>query len=503
MRRTDPRRTVVLIAALASLIGAAGACARAAAASAGREDVVTARIAPSPPRPVLFVGGETLAAWKAAGSPLFTEPGAHVLVAPDGRIATMLLRLRGALDAARPAAVHVLPDPVRSDESVAELEQQLGAIVDVARAAGARVVLARPLQVGGRGDAARTDALAAWMQRESLERGLEFGDYRAISFGRARALDTAADLRLRDESVRSALDGVFVAEPGVPAMERFRRRMVEDSARPDTPGTGPYPAVRSTDPAFPDLTLYRPLDLSPFATARMPVVVWGNGGCADDGSNARPALAEIASHGYFVIALGSPQSGPGATARPRPVDPTRGLATTLKDMQGAIDRISKAPETREWRKVVDAGRIAVAGWSCGGLLALGVSADPRVRTTVVVHSGTFADESVGIPGLIVTKAQLQRLRAPVLYVLGGPTDVAYANGVDDFQRIDRVPATLVSSEFGHGGTLLDANGGPETRVIVEWLAWRMRDDERARRFFVGEGCGLCDATGWTVANRGN
>ena len=77
----------------------------------------------------------------------------------------------------------------------------------------------------------------------------------------------------------------------------FRRAQEEFNKVPNTPGDGPYPAMLETDPSLPNHVIYRPRDLTPFAGGKLPVLAWGNGGCADDGTAHRLYLAEIASHG--------------------------------------------------------------------------------------------------------------------------------------------------------------------------------------------------------------
>ena len=92
----------------------------------------------------------------------------------------------------------------------------------------------------------------------------------------------------------------------------------------------------------------------------------------------------------------------------------------------------------------------------------------------------------------VPKSALQALHTPVIYVQGGPTDIAYANGRDDFARIDHVPAVMVDLlGKGHGGTYFEPNGGKAARIVVDWLEWQLRDDAGAARSFVGANCRLC------------
>src|SRR6478735_6634315 len=66
-------------------------------------------------------------------------------------------------------------------------------------------------------------------------------------------------------------------------------------------GTGPYPAVAEVDAGLPDNTLYHPAKLPP---KPMPIILWGNGGCRDNGLGNARFLREIASHGYLVVAAG-------------------------------------------------------------------------------------------------------------------------------------------------------------------------------------------------------
>lgn len=42
----------------------------------------------------------------------------------------------------------------------------------------------------------------------------------------------------------------------------------------------------------------------------------------------------------------------------------------------------------------------------------------------------------------VSKSLLEKIHTPTLYILGGKTDIAYANGMDGFARIKEVPVFL-------------------------------------------------------------
>ena len=70
-------------------------------------------------------------------------------------------------------------------------------------------------------------------------------------------------------------------------------------------GTGKYPAVAEAREDLRAHTLYHPQQMP---EAPLPVLIWGNGGCSDNGLSHSIFLREVASHGYFIIALGYPRT---------------------------------------------------------------------------------------------------------------------------------------------------------------------------------------------------
>ena len=70
-------------------------------------------------------------------------------------------------------------------------------------------------------------------------------------------------------------------------------------------GTGPYKAVMYEVDGFKEHTIFAPKDLSVFGTKKqLPVLVWGNGGCANSPRGHEKFLNDIASYGYLVLATG-------------------------------------------------------------------------------------------------------------------------------------------------------------------------------------------------------
>lgn len=283
---------------------------------------------------------------------------------------------------------------------------------------------------------------------------------------------------------------------------------------PDTPGTGKYPALKEETPSLPEHTVYRPADLAVLGAKKLGVYVFGNGACSNDGASSRLHLLEIASHGYLAIAPGRIRTGPGATVPPDPPRPPRSEQgnppklpkppTSSADLLAALDWAiaqNRDPGSPYHGKI-DESAIAISGFSCGGLQALQIASDPRVKTLIVMNSGIFNDTTQGISGIDVSKSLLDKIHTPTFYILGGETDIAYTNGMDDFKRITHVPAFLGNLVgVGHGGTYWQPNGGKAAAAVVAWLEWQLRGDQQAAINFTSEDCGLCRDPAWQVVAR--
>ncbi|MGW5266120.1 ricin-type beta-trefoil lectin domain protein [Microbispora sp. NPDC004025] len=241
-------------------------------------------------------------------------------------------------------------------------------------------------------------------------------------------------------------------------------------------GSGPYPADYETSTSLPNHTIYRPGTLP---SEKLPIFVWGNGGCSANGTGQLNFLREIASHGFLVIASGSP-NGSGST--------------TSQMLTQSIDW-AVAENSRQGSKYngrLDTSKIAVGGWSCGGLEAYAVSNDSRVTTTTIFSSGLLNDSD---------DYQLRRLTKPIAYFIGGPSDIAYPNAMDDWGKLPAgLPAFMGNLNVGHGGTYDQTNGGEFGRVAVLYLKWRLKGDTTAGANFVGANCGLC-RTQWQVQQK--
>jgi dienelactone hydrolase len=295
------------------------------------------------------------------------------------------------------------------------------------------------------------------------------------------------------------------ARPAAPAPDpAAAQRMAENNRRADEPGSGPYAAMKEEIAALPRHVVYRPANLAAMGPRKLGLMAWGNGGCSDDGASSRFHLLEIASHGYLVIAAGRILSGPGAPPREvRPPPPAGQLPPPRTQASDLSDAITWALAENQrsgspYFGRIDPKQVAVSGFSCGGLQALRVTGDPRISAVVLQNTGVFIEGPSSIPGMDVGKDVLKTIHTPVLYILGGPTDIAYKNGMDDFQKIEKFPVAVANLPVGHGGTYDQRNGGAAATVATDWLAWQLRGDEAAALRFIGKDCGLCKDTQWTL-----
>lgn len=301
---------------------------------------------------------------------------------------------------------------------------------------------------------------------------------------------------------------------------------------PMSEGSGPYAtAIVEGDPGLPDHTIYRPKDLSPFGKSNpMPVLAWGNGGCSSSSRMHANFLAEVASHGFLILALGPyvAESDAGSGGR------GMGSGTKSAQMLEAIDWAT-AENKRSGSKFygkLDPEKFAVAGMSCGGLQALEVASDPRVKTLMVMNSGLFGPggrpkmgpPKEGMPKMgppkegmpkgapkggapmmgmpAIGKEVLAKLHSPTIYIIGGETDIAYPQAIDDFAKIDKVPVAIANLEkVGHGGTYSQPNGGEFGVVATAWLKWQLEGDKKSGKMFTGSDCGLCSREGWTYEKK--
>jgi hypothetical protein len=193
-----------------------------------------------------------------------------------------------------------------------------------------------------------------------------------------------------------------------------------------------FPAHFITEQTLGNHTIYKPKTPPP-RNIKMPVLIWGNGGCTSSGTPYATFLTEVASHGYICIANGPPGGAPPSLdlhketggVLPGPAgekvynkDAMMGNGfSKIKDMLDAIDWVVKGNAAKYGN--VDIDNFITAGSSCGGLEAYSAAYhNDRVKLIGVYNSGVIDVKKKGL---------LKELKASVAYFQGGPLDPGYAN----------------------------------------------------------------------------
>jgi len=245
-------------------------------------------------------------------------------------------------------------------------------------------------------------------------------------------------------------------------------------------GTGPHDVVIETNSenGIKCGTIYRPADLG---EEKYPIFVWGEGGCSQNGSSNQAAMAEIASWGYFVVADGTP-GGNNACAG------SQDGKQLLDYLTWSIAENDKPCSA--YYQSIETTKIAADGFSCGGLMSENASSDPRFTAIGITSSGLMG-ASASIWGAIHT---------PFKIMNGGSSDVAYENGLRDYDGISALGIPILyfsKTSAGHGGDL--GNGrGDFNLVNLAWLNWQLKGDEGAtgKGYLYGSTCKICTDSGW-------
>lgn len=294
-------------------------------------------------------------------------------------------------------------------------------------------------------------------------------------------------------------------------------------------GSGQYKAVVDLSAEAPDYTIYRPRNLD-YAVAKegpLPLVIFSSGGCSFASNGFENYLTEIASHGYIVAAVGSFSEYTSQEINAMGMTDSEYLIHAIDVMEA----LNANPRSMFYGKV-NMGQIAAMGQSCGGGQALTAAiADKRVTSTVVLNSG-FADQKPPFPivepgsqrpaegpaggfargvgeggkygkefGGTMTRSELKGLRDPVVFLIGGPSDVAYPNANANYELINQVPVVLCNLPVGHGGTYSQRHGGQFGDVTVKWLDWQLKGKKEQSSFFLNDDFKASKYPDWTIQRK--
>jgi dienelactone hydrolase len=293
-------------------------------------------------------------------------------------------------------------------------------------------------------------------------------------------------------AVLLATGGVSFAQlpPGV-TPEMIATVLPEEGAPKAQPGS--YSVV--SEPAFgaQGLVTFRPSALDRFPKSdTMPVVVWGNGGCAINNPKYAGFLTTIASHGFLVLTTTGPAQ---ESAQPR--------RATADDLKAAVDWAERenARAGSPLSGKIETKKVAVMGQSCGGVLSITLGADPRVGTIGVFNSGVQPPNPAA-PSTSPTTDSLKKLHGPVLLINGHERDFAMARSKETYDAIESLPAFYGARHgAGHTATAYHAGGGEFANVASNWVRWQLKGDQKASAMFVGDKCTLCTDPNWDVESK--
>jgi hypothetical protein len=255
---------------------------------------------------------------------------------------------------------------------------------------------------------------------------------------------------------------------------------------------GPYKVV--SEPAFnsPGHVVFRPADLSAFPVKdSLPVMAWGNGGCAINSTRYGGFLSTIASHGFLVIATAAKEG-----EKPR--------QSNADDLRAALNW-AEAETKRDGSPLkgkIATDKMAVMGQSCGGFLSVALGVEPRVKTIGVFNSGVQpANPTAKTPAAATTDA-LAKLHGPVLFINGHERDFMMATSLANFEAINHVPVFYGARHgAGHTATVDHPGGGEFANVASNWLRWQFKSDKTAAKMFVGKDCDLCTNSTWDTKSK--
>jgi dienelactone hydrolase len=282
----------------------------------------------------------------------------------------------------------------------------------------------------------------------------------------------------------------FAQPPGI-TMEMINTVLPEEGA--PLAETGLYEVL--SEPAFDSARhrVFRPSDLSAFpARDKLPVVVWGNGGCAIENERYAGFLSTIASHGFVVLTTAA-------------IEGEERRQATADDLGAALDWAEQENERAgsPLRNKIDTSQMAVMGQSCGGFLSVALGTDPRVDTIGVFNSGVQPANPDAPTPAVATTGTLEQVHGPILFINGHEVDFMMATSRANFDLVSHVPTFYgARHDAGHTATMYHQGGGEFANVASRWLKYHFKDDQTAGRMFVGADCELCTNPNWETAAKG-
>ena len=279
------------------------------------------------------------------------------------------------------------------------------------------------------------------------------------------------------ETFRRVAAGLVLAALPMTALAADNETINNQVARQkevDDGGSGRYRAIVVSEKSLPNFTVYRPRNIQ-YAARRegpLPILIWCNGACSGSSIGYERMLNEMASHGYVVVGIGAFEM----------VDSERDDGGSDEKMVvEAIEWLVKQERARnsDYYKAINVKNIALSGHSCGGAQAIANCANTRVKTLLIMNAGMGGMSMGG-----ASPQSLNSLHCPIIYLTGGPGDVAYENAKTDFGNVRKQAAWADLSNAGHGGTYWDKYGGEFGRLALKWMDWHLKGYQQNARIFL-------------------
>ncbi|KAF1985822.1 hypothetical protein K402DRAFT_394430 [Aulographum hederae CBS 113979] len=253
-------------------------------------------------------------------------------------------------------------------------------------------------------------------------------------------------------------------------------------------------------PGFENYTVYAPKTPPP-SSLKMPIYLWGEGGCMDAGTPYMTYLTEIASHGYLVIANGPYGYGPpslqgGSLTLPGPdnASPHRdhGVRQTPPDaMKMALEWVDQGNAAKYGN--IDKQAVVTGGSSCGGIESYMASFNnPRVKLTTLSNFGLLNPLQWNM---------LKTIPGPVVIFDGGPLDIAYNQGQRDYNQMvqDNQAAVFANLDSGHLGTFFAKNGAKfGVAAVALFEAFFRKDAKSITMWMEPESAGSLKNQNWNI-----
>ena len=258
----------------------------------------------------------------------------------------------------------------------------------------------------------------------------------------------------------------------------------------DGGGSGRYRAIVVSEKTLTNFTIYRPYNVQ-YAARRegpLPILIWCNGACSGSSSSYERMLNDMASHGYVVVGIGAFE-----------------MTDSERDDGGSDEKMvveaynwlvkQEKLKTSDYYHAINVKNVALAGHSCGGAQAIANCSKSWVKTLLIMNAGMGGMSMGG-----ASPSSLNSLHCPIIYMTGGPDDVAYGNAQTDYGKVKKQVVWADLSGAGHNPGYWEQYGGRFPKLAIKWMDWQLKGYKQNARIFLKP-----DLTGfdshWTIKSR--